>query len=236
MGSSPGSFPLEIPLPASTRNGGRSAGHRGRGHGAVAFLRSRARRNCLVMAASRNGLGTRMGREGGSDVHRNRVRFSGFGATFGTNILCSRQTRPAHLATQLRSRTRRRKAPAPERRRRCAPATRWPASGGDTTSPADPRPRSTAIRGGHCPRRTTTLEQSPDRLHTKVVETCPAYLLEDIRGQAEHGPRRGQWTQVASKLVSQWPPRVTHSDADGNTPGPQSSGRELARPLRRSSL
>jgi hypothetical protein len=85
-----------------------------------------------------------MGREGGSDVHWNRVRFSGFGATFGTNILCSRQTRPAHLATQLRSRTRRRKAPAPERHRRCAPATRWPASGGDTTSPADPRPAGQA--------------------------------------------------------------------------------------------
>jgi hypothetical protein len=30
---------------------------------------------------------------------------------------------------------------------------------------------------------TTTLEQSPDRLHTKVVETCLVYLLEDIRGE-----------------------------------------------------
>src|ERR1039458_9737928 len=64
-------FPPEIGLRASTRNGGQSAGHRGRGHRAVAFLRSGARQNGLIVAVSRIGLGTRMGREGSSDVHRN---------------------------------------------------------------------------------------------------------------------------------------------------------------------
>ena len=78
-------FLRERRLRASTRNGGRSAGHRGRGHRAVAFLRSGARRNCLVVAASRNGLGTRMGREGGSDVYRNRR--SGAGAVVGGSVL-----------------------------------------------------------------------------------------------------------------------------------------------------
>jgi hypothetical protein len=68
---------------------------------------------------------------------------------------------------------------------------------------------------------TTTLEKCADRFYAKVVESCPIRLLEDIRGQAEHGPRRGQCTQVACQHVSQWPPRVTHSDADGNTFGPQ---------------
>ena len=43
-----------------------------------------------------NGLGTRMGREEGSDVHRNRVRFSGFGATFGPTF-CVRAKPDPHI-------------------------------------------------------------------------------------------------------------------------------------------
>jgi hypothetical protein len=56
---------------ASTRNGGRSAGTVDAATVPAAFLGSGARQDCLILPASRNGRGTRMDRNGSSDVHKN---------------------------------------------------------------------------------------------------------------------------------------------------------------------
>ena len=87
-------------------------GQRCRGHGAVAFLGSGARQDCLIVAASRNCLGTHMVTKGatkGSNICRNRLRSSRRGATRFSVLAW---LWPARCALPIRRRLTRRQSPS----------------------------------------------------------------------------------------------------------------------------